>query len=81
MDGTKQPGTVGGRGTTAVRRAGRLAGGVLLVLLGVAGLALPVLPGVPFLLAGGWLLGVRVPPLRAWAGARARRGPPAAGDA
>lgn len=35
----------------------RLGVGWFLIVLGVLGVILPVLPGIPFLLLGGWLLG------------------------
>lgn len=31
--------------------------GWLLIFIGVAGMLIPILPGIPFVLLGGWLLG------------------------
>jgi uncharacterized membrane protein YbaN (DUF454 family) len=42
--------------TTAWGHLGRLAGGWLLVVVGLAGFVLPVIPGIPLLLAGLVLL-------------------------
>lgn len=48
----------------SARRAGRLVLGVLFLLLGIAGLALPVLQGVLFLFIGVLLLAPDVPLFR-----------------
>ncbi len=32
--------------------------GVFFIILGIAGIILPVLPGIPFLIIGGFLLGI-----------------------
>ena len=32
--------------------------GVFFIILGIAGVILPVLPGIPFLIIGGFLLGI-----------------------
>jgi uncharacterized membrane protein YbaN (DUF454 family) len=42
--------------TTGWRRWGRLVGGWLLVVAGLAGFVLPVIPGIPLLLGGLALL-------------------------
>lgn len=40
-----------------LRRYGRVGAGWFLIGLGVLGIILPLLPGIPFLFLGGWLLG------------------------
>ena len=42
--------------THHIRRAGKITLGVLLLILGVIGLALPVVPQIPFLIGGLTLL-------------------------
>ena len=32
--------------------------GILFIVVGVAGIILPILPGIPFLIIGGFLLGI-----------------------
>lgn len=32
--------------------------GIFFIILGIAGIILPVLPGIPFLIIGGFLLGI-----------------------
>ena len=36
----------------------RIIYGVFFILLGIAGVILPILPGIPFLIIGGFLLGI-----------------------
>jgi uncharacterized membrane protein YbaN (DUF454 family) len=43
-----------------------LIAGVICVLVGVAGIFLPIIPGVPILLLGLHLIGVRMPWLDRW---------------
>jgi uncharacterized membrane protein YbaN (DUF454 family) len=40
--------------------------GIVMLVLGVAGVALPLLPATPFLLAAAWLLGRSSPQLERW---------------
>jgi len=47
-------------------RIGRLVAGTLLVLLGIAGLVLPVLQGLLLIAAGLGVLSVDVPILKRW---------------
>ena len=47
-------------------RIGRLVAGTLLVLLGIAGLVLPVLQGLLLIAAGLGVLSVDVPVLKRW---------------
>ena len=42
--------------THHIRRAGKITLGVLLLILGVIGIALPIVPQIPFLLGGLTLL-------------------------
>jgi uncharacterized membrane protein YbaN (DUF454 family) len=42
----------------------RLIGGILLVLLGIAGLILPIMPGWVFLIPGLAILGDYFPPIK-----------------
>lgn len=57
-----------------IRKVFRIAGGVVLVLLGIAGLILPIMPGWVFLIPGLVILGDYFPPVKrllAWAKAKA----------
>ncbi|MFO0931422.1 MAG: DUF454 family protein [Planctomycetota bacterium] len=49
--------------------------GTLLLMVGVLGVVLPVLPGVPFLLVAAFLLGRSSPDLRRWINDVERRAP------
>lgn len=40
-----------------LQRSLRYLAGWLCIAFGIVGLLLPILPGIPFLLLGGWLLG------------------------
>lgn len=42
----------------------RLGAGRALLLLGLAGFVIPLLPGTPFLLLGAWILGPNHPQVR-----------------
>jgi len=42
----------------------KIAAGLALVIVGVAGLVLPLIPGVPLLIAGAAILGPRHPIIR-----------------
>jgi len=42
----------------------RLSAGRALLLLGLAGFVIPLLPGTPFLLLGAWILGPNHPHVR-----------------
>jgi uncharacterized protein YqgC (DUF456 family) len=42
----------------------QIVGGLALLVVGVAGLVLPIIPGVPLLIAGAALLGPRHPIIR-----------------
>jgi uncharacterized membrane protein YbaN (DUF454 family) len=71
-----------------MRRSIRTAGGLVLVVVGVAGLVLPVLPGIPILIAGLALLGTEHPVrvaiirrLQRWGLMKAPPVPPPGGDA
>lgn len=60
--------------THHLRHAARFALGVILVLLGIAGLLLPIVPGWAFLIPGLVLLADYLPPVRRlldWARAKA----------
>jgi|GEM_PF-1047083 len=64
--------------TQALKRMLRLASGLALVVLGLAGLALPILPGWIFLIPGLVILGDYFPPIRRlvdWAKRKARTAP------
>ncbi len=41
----------------------RIILGILFILLGIAGIILPILPGIPFLILGGFLLNIIPKPL------------------
>jgi len=43
-----------------------LIAGAVCVLVGIAGIFLPIIPGVPILLLGLHLIGVRIPILDKW---------------
>ena len=47
-----------------VLKVARITAGVLLVILGIIGLLLPVLPGIPFLILGVGLLSVDIPAVK-----------------
>ncbi|MBL8294962.1 MAG: hypothetical protein JNN08_24170 [Bryobacterales bacterium] len=47
-----------------IRSTLRIAGGTLLVILGVLGLILPIMPGWIFLIPGLVILGEYIPPIR-----------------
>ncbi len=48
------------------KNAIQLLAGVVCVVVGVAGIFLPIIPGVPILLLGLHLIGVRLPFLDKW---------------
>lgn len=52
--------------TTGWGHWGRLAGGWLLVVVGLAGFVLPVIPGIPLLLGGLALLACDYPWAKRW---------------
>jgi uncharacterized membrane protein YbaN (DUF454 family) len=67
-----------------IKKVLRIGGGFCLVLLGILGLILPVMPGWVFLIPGLAILGDYFPPLRrllAWAKRKAVAGTPAGGSA
>jgi hypothetical protein len=55
-----------------VRGPGRSAGGIVLIAFGVLGLVLPIVPGIPLLIAGVALLGPKHPLIRPLADRLAR---------
>lgn len=66
-----------------LRSTFRIAGGTLLVLLGVLGLILPIMPGWIFLIPGLVILGEYFPPVRRlvdWAKAKASQVPAGGGS-
>lgn len=48
------------------RHSARRALALLCIMLGIAGCILPLIPGLPFFVLGGRLLGRRDPMLRSW---------------
>lgn len=65
-----------------IRKTLRLSTGLGLVVLGIVGLILPIMPGWIFLIPGLVILADYFPPIRRlldWAKARAKRGGPAGG--
>ncbi len=47
-----------------LRHAARFTGGVLLVLVGIVGLILPIMPGWVFVIPGLIILGEYIPPIK-----------------
>ena len=73
--GTKVP-VLPGAGKRDLRRIVRLIVGITLVLLGILGLILPIMPGWVFLIPGLVILGDYFPPIQrliVWAKARAAK--------
>jgi uncharacterized membrane protein YbaN (DUF454 family) len=65
-----------------VKAAFRIASGIFLVLLGIIGLILPIMPGWIFLIPGLVILGDYFPPIKRlveWAKRKAKFSPPAGG--
>jgi len=60
-----------------MKRLALIAGGWTLLMLGTAGLFLPILPGIPFLLVGLTILSMEYEWARRWVGTLRRRFPAA----
>lgn len=66
-----------------MRKVVRIGGGVFLVLLGIVGLILPIMPGWVFLIPGLLILSEYYPPIKRlvdWAKQKAGRTPAAGGE-